>query len=287
MQRALIAGVAVGVFAPMIGTFLVQKRMSLIGDGIGHVAFAGVGRRVCWLGGLADVDGAACSRSAGSLGVEWLRSRRRASGDLALALFFYSGIALGVVLVSLGGGLNASVLTYLFGQPLTVNAQEVVRDRGAGLGHRGGDAGAATRAVRGGHRRGVVARRRACRSGCVNTVLAVITAVAVVAAMQIVGILLIAAMMVLPVASGQLLARSFAGTMRWAVADRRRLGGGRSGGFARSGTSRRAARSCCVAAGVFMVVALVTRRVGGRVPMIEPYAPDEPSAPSHEGAHAG
>ena len=43
MQRALIAGVAVGVFAPMIGTFLVQKRMSLIGDGIGHIAFAGVG----------------------------------------------------------------------------------------------------------------------------------------------------------------------------------------------------------------------------------------------------
>ena len=43
MQRALVAGVVVGVFAPLIGTFLVQKRMSLIGDGIGHVAFAGVG----------------------------------------------------------------------------------------------------------------------------------------------------------------------------------------------------------------------------------------------------
>jgi hypothetical protein len=42
-----------------------------------------------------------------------------------------------------------------------------------------------------------------------------------------------------------------------------------------------------LAAGVFMVVALVTRRVGGRVPMIEPYAPDEPGTPSHEGAHTG
>ena len=40
MQRALIAGVAVGVFAPMIGTFAVQRGMSLIGDGIGHLAFA-------------------------------------------------------------------------------------------------------------------------------------------------------------------------------------------------------------------------------------------------------
>ena len=43
MQRALIACVAIGVFAPMIGTFLVQKRLSLVGDGVGHVAFAGVG----------------------------------------------------------------------------------------------------------------------------------------------------------------------------------------------------------------------------------------------------
>ena len=43
MQRALVACVAVGAFAPTIGVFLVQKRLSLIGDGIGHVAFAGVG----------------------------------------------------------------------------------------------------------------------------------------------------------------------------------------------------------------------------------------------------
>src|SRR5262249_61392655 len=43
MQLALIAGVAVGASAPLIGTFLVQKRLSLIGDGIGHVAVAGVG----------------------------------------------------------------------------------------------------------------------------------------------------------------------------------------------------------------------------------------------------
>jgi zinc transport system permease protein len=114
MQRALVAGVAVGVFAPMIGMFLVQKRMSLIGDGIGHVAFAGVGAGL--IAGIWPVWTALVFAVGGALGVEWLRSRRRASGDLALALFFYSGIALGVVLVSLGGGLNAS-LRRSFGQP--------------------------------------------------------------------------------------------------------------------------------------------------------------------------
>ena len=43
MMRALLACLAVGIFAPMIGTFLVQKRLSLVGDGVGHVAFAGIG----------------------------------------------------------------------------------------------------------------------------------------------------------------------------------------------------------------------------------------------------
>ena len=265
----------------------------MIGDGIGHIAFAGVGAGFLAQSGviagvalgLGPVWMALVFAVAGSLGIEWLRSRRRASGDLALALFFYSGIALGVVLMSLGGGLNASVLTYLFGQPLTVSAQEVVLIVSLGA--------AIVVAM-------LVLRRvlfavvtdedwssvAGLPVGLVNNVLAVITAVAVVAAMQIVGILLIAAMMVLPVASGQLLARSFAGTMRWAVAIGvasvvAGLAASRIWDLAPGGTI------VLLAAGVFMVVALVTRRVGGRVPMIEPYAPDEPGAPSHEGAHAG
>src|SRR5436309_11863685 len=98
MQRALVAGLVVGAFAPMIGTFLVQKRMSLIGDGIGHVAFAGVGAGL--LLGIWPVWTALGFAVAGAVGVDRLRARRKASGDLALALFFYSGIALGVVLVS-------------------------------------------------------------------------------------------------------------------------------------------------------------------------------------------
>jgi zinc transport system permease protein len=215
MQRALVAGLVVGVFAPMIGTFLVQKRMSLIGDGIGHVAFAGVGAGL--FAGIYPVWTALGFAIAGALGVEWLRARRKASGDLALALFFYSGIALGVVLASAKGGMGTSVLGFLFGQPLTVNAGEVVVILLLGT----------TVAVL------VIALRRVLFAvvtdedwssvaglpvRAMNAMLAVLTAVAVVAAMQIVGILLIAALMVLPVATGQLLGRSFRGTLRLAVA---------------------------------------------------------------------
>jgi zinc transport system permease protein len=220
MRHALEAGVVVGVFAPLIGTFLVQKRMSLIGDGIGHVAFAGVGAGLLVdpsAGSLVPVWSALAFAVIGALGVEWLRARRSASGDLALALFFYSGIALGVVLVSLGPGLNANVLSYLFGSPLTVTTQEVLIILALGAVITGAMllSGRALFAVVTDEDWSSVAGLPVAR---LNAVLAVLTACAIVGAMRIVGILLIAALMVLPVASAQLLARSFRGTLAWAVA---------------------------------------------------------------------
>jgi zinc transport system permease protein len=104
MQLALAAGLVVGASAPLIGTFLVQKRLSLMGDGIGHVAFAGVAAGL--LTGLSPIWTALVAAVAGALAIEWLRLRRRASGDLALAVFFYSGIAGGVVLTGLAGSLD-------------------------------------------------------------------------------------------------------------------------------------------------------------------------------------
>jgi zinc transport system permease protein len=215
MQRALVASVVVGTFAPMIGTFVVQKRMSLIGDGMGHLAFAGIGAGA--VASVWPVWGALVVAVAGALGLEWLRSRRRASGDLALAIFFYSGIAAGVVLAGFAGALDVSLLAYLIGQPLTVSDQEIVVI---------GSLGASIVIVMLVLHRVLFAvvtdeewsRVAGLPVALANALLAVMTAVSVVAAMKIVGILLVAAMMVLPVAGGQLLARSFTGTLRWSVA---------------------------------------------------------------------
>jgi zinc transport system permease protein len=210
MERALVAGVVVGIFAPLIGTFVVQRRMSLIGDGIGHLAFAGVGAGL--VAAVSPVWAALAVAVAGAVGIEFFRARRTASGDLVLALFFYSGIAAGVVLVSFAGGLDANVLTYLFGQPLTVDDGEIATILTLGI---------AIVAIVIVLRRSLFAvvtdeewsRVAGIPVGFINLVLAVVVAVAVVAAMRVVGILLVAAMMVLPVASGQLLARSFRTTL--------------------------------------------------------------------------
>src|SRR5688572_18078727 len=214
MQLALLGGLVVGACAPLIGTFLVQKRMSLMGDGIGHVAFAGVAAGV--LTDVWPVWTALLFAVVGAVVVERLRSRGTAQGDLALALLFYGGIAGGVVLIGLADSLDAGLFAYLFGSILTVERGDVVLV-----------------ACLGGL---IVATIAVCRRAlfamaideewslvaglpvrALDTVLSVLVAVTVVAAMRVVGILLVAALMVVPVAGAQVLARSQRGILGWSV----------------------------------------------------------------------
>jgi zinc transport system permease protein len=215
MQLALAAGLAVGASAPLVGAFLVQKRLSLMGDGIGHIAFAGVAAGL--LAGVAPFWTALVAAVAGALAVEWLRLRGRASGDLALALLFYSGIAGGVVLTGLSGSLNGSVLSYLFGSILSVSPADVVTIVVIGVGIIGLIA-MSWRALF-----AVVLDEEAARvSGlpvdALSLALAALTAVTVVAAMRVTGVLLVAALMVLPVGAAQQLARSFRATLLLSLA---------------------------------------------------------------------
>lgn len=215
LQLALVAGLVMGIAAPLIGTFLVQKRLSLLGDGIGHIAFAGVAAGLFL--GVWPIWTALLAALVGAAAIEWLRTRGHSSGDLALALFFYSGIAAGVVLSSLAGSLNGGILSYLFGSILTVSA---------------GDAwtvvalGAVIVAVVARTWRAlfsIVLDEEAARVAGLpvdrlNLLLAGLAAVTVVAAMRVVGILLVAALMVLPVGAAQRLVPSFRGTMVVAAA---------------------------------------------------------------------
>src|SRR5438067_11764469 len=132
MRLAFGAGIVVGLVAPVVGFFLVQRQMSLIGDGIGHVAFAGVA--VGYLIGVSPVWTALAAAIVGAAGIEWLRARRKAAGDQALAVVFYTGIAGGVVLISSAGALNANLFAYLFGSILTVTRTDLAVVATLGLG---------------------------------------------------------------------------------------------------------------------------------------------------------
>lgn len=215
MRLALAAGAIVGVVAPAIGFFLVQRRLTLIGDGVGHVAFAGVAAG--YLIGISPVATALGFAVAGATAIEWLRYRQRAAGDQALALVFYVGIAAGVVMISSAGALNANLFTYLFGSILTVTEHDLVVVGSLGL---------ASLLILGLLRRGLIAvavdeegaRVSGLPAGFLNVTLAALTGVTVAISMRIVGILLIAALMVLPVIAATRLAWSIASAIAISMA---------------------------------------------------------------------
>ena len=123
MRLALGAGAVVGVLAPAVGFFLVQRRQSLVGDGIGHVAFAGVAAGI--LLDVSPILTALVAALLGGVAIEFLRSKGKTAGDQALALVFYTGIAAGVVLISAAGALNVDLFQYLFGSILTVTRTDL------------------------------------------------------------------------------------------------------------------------------------------------------------------
>src|SRR5206468_85906 len=124
MRLAFAAGAIVGVLAPVVGFFLVQRRLSLIGDGVGHAAFAGVAAG--YLLDVSPVASALVVSVVAAIAIEWLRSRGGTAGDQALALVFYTGIAAGVVFISAAGALNANLFAFLFGSILTVTWGDVL-----------------------------------------------------------------------------------------------------------------------------------------------------------------
>jgi len=216
MQLALAAGLVVAACAPLIGAFLVEKQLSLLGDGLGHLAFAGVA--VGLLLAYSPLWSALVVTVLGALALEYLRARGKASSDLVLALFFYGGIAAGAVIASraTAEGQSVNVLPYLFGSILTVTPNDVwlVVGLGAIIVVSVAVTGRALFAI-------VVDEESARVSGlpvnALNGLLVVLAAITIVAATQVVGTLLVAALMVLPVASGRLLARSFRTTVLVAI----------------------------------------------------------------------
>lgn len=205
LQLALVAGLVVGICAPLIGAYLVQRNLSLMGDGLGHLAFAGVG--LALLTNTSPLWVALAATIVGALIVERIRARSKSSGDLALSLVFYSGLAMGSVLLGRAGA-GAKASSYLFGSLLSIDRTEtlVVVVSGVVI--------VLVMAVIGRSLFAVLVDEEAAAVGglpvrALNDVLMVLTAITVVVGMRTVGILLVSALMVLPVGASKALTTSF------------------------------------------------------------------------------
>ncbi|MFI0818140.1 metal ABC transporter permease [Streptomyces sp. NPDC021098] len=216
MQRALLAAVLVGITAPAVGIYLVQRRQAIMGDGIGHVALTGVA--LGFLTGTNPVWTAVLVSALGAVLMELIRWYGKTRGDLALAMLFYGGMAGGVLLINLSPtGSNANLTTYLFGSITTVSQQDVVVISLLA---------AFVVLITLGLRRQLFAvcqdeefaRVTGLPVRTLNLLLAVTAAVTVTVAMRVVGLLLVSALMVVPVAAAQQATRGFAMTLALAVA---------------------------------------------------------------------
>lgn len=223
LRYPLIIAVLIGLTAPVVGTYLVQKQLSLLGDGLGHVALTGVA--VGWLVGawisatpadLLAIPGALAASVIGALLIEYVREVSHTSRDVALAILFYGGIAGGVVIIQLAGGTSQNLMGYLFGSLSTVTAPDavisfvlaaVVLVIGVGL---SGLLSAVTADEEFARASGLPVR-------VVNILVAVMAALTVTLSMRIVGALMVSALMIVPVAAAQHFVVGFTRTMRTAM----------------------------------------------------------------------
>ena len=194
------------VVCPLIGVFLVPRRLSLIADTLAHVALAGVA--IGLLMGASPIVGALIVTVVGALGMERLRSHGALQGDAALAVFLSGGFALAVVLISLARGFNADLFAILFGSILTVSPADVWLISALGA--------LVVATILLSYRRLFVitlhedlARTSGVPVTVLNLMLTLLTALTTVVAMRMVGVLLVSAMIVIPTLTGFSLGKSF------------------------------------------------------------------------------
>jgi zinc transport system permease protein len=206
MRRALLAAMLTGLIAPAIGTYIVQRRLSLLGDGLGHVAIAGVG--LALLTRQAPVPVAVVVTVLGAVAVEILRQTGKATGDVGLAILFYGGLAAGVLMSGIAGAGAGALAQYLFGSLTTVTSGDVALVAVLAVVVLVPALGLAPQlfAVCSDEE---FARTQGLRVRAYNVLIVVLAAITVTLAMRTVGLLLVSALMVVPVAAAQNLVRGF------------------------------------------------------------------------------
>ena len=128
--RALTGGLIVAVTCSSLGVFLVLRRLSLVADGLSHVAFGGIAFGL--FTGIYPLYTAVVGVILGALGIHALGKLRVAS-DAAIAIMFAAGLAIGIILISITQNVAVDVLSFLFGTILGINQTDIYLAAGLGV----------------------------------------------------------------------------------------------------------------------------------------------------------
>jgi len=208
--RALLGALFTGLAAPAVGTYLVQRRLALMGDGMGHIAVTGVALGL--LTGTSPTFTAVVVAIIGAVVIEVIRTSGRTSGDVALALLFYGGIAGGVLITGLAGQGAATLNLYLFGSITTISSSDVLVTVVLAAVVVGVAVGLAPQLFAVSQDQ-EFARVAGLDVRFYNLLVSVLAAVTVTVAMRTVGLLLVSALMVVPVATAQQVTQAFRSTL--------------------------------------------------------------------------
>ena len=210
MQKALIAGIAVGLICSFMGTFLVLRRYSLFGDGIAHVAFGGIS--VGLFLGVFPLWTAFIVSIFGGIGLQKLRQSTKISGDAAVAVVLVSGLAVGVILVSSSGGFSVDLFSFLFGSILLISNEDTIMILAISSGI------IATLVVLQKQFLHLTfneeqAKLVGLRTTLLNYAFVILASITVVTSMRLVGILLISALIVIPNITAMMFGKGFKKTV--------------------------------------------------------------------------
>lgn len=222
LQNAFLSGLIIGVVAPLLGVFIVVRRMSLIADALSHVTLAGIAGSLflsqsfaslallnpIYLGIVASVGG--------SMLIERLRSLYKHYEELAIPIIMSAGIGLSAIFISLAKGFSTDLMSYLFGSVSAVSRQDLIVVLLIAL---------------------VVfiflllffkemfvlsfdeeyAKATGLPSKWIHLLFMIVVALVIAASMRIVGILLVSSLITLPVAAAMRISKGFKDTIIYAI----------------------------------------------------------------------
>jgi ABC-type Mn2+/Zn2+ transport system permease subunit len=206
MQRAFVTALLVGGLCSTLGTYVVLRKLSFIGDGVAHASFAGI--VIAYVRGFNFELGAAVVAVLTALGIGYINRRGRVSLDTAIGVLFTGVFALGVFLMSRVRTSTVDLQDFLFGNILGVGPNDLWIDLGL--------AAVVAGAVIWNYRSllftafdPTVARASGLPVVLIDNMLLVLLALTIVISLESIGIILVAALLVTPAAAAAQVTRRF------------------------------------------------------------------------------
>lgn len=206
MQRAIVSGIAISLMCSVIGLFLVLRKQSLFGDALAHAAFGGIAAGLYL--GIYPLWAAFAVSVSSALALTKIKQKFQISSDATVAILLSSGLAMGVILISMAKGFTVDIFSFLFGSILLVSLQNTLLILSL--------CGIILVIVLLLYKKLVYStfsEEQAKVSGIpvekMNYLFVVIAAIAVVSSMQLVGILLTSSLIVVPNVTAILFSRGF------------------------------------------------------------------------------